>query len=275
MILDGHIHIGKKMDEKREFMQNLEKAGVDGGIVLSYSPPVFEGRRPGRDDAARRIAQVMDYTAGHDTLFPFFFIDPTEADATDQVDQAVGAGIRGFKVICGHHYPQDERAMPVYAKIASLNKPILFHSGILYSRSPSGEYNRPCNYEYLFTIDKLRFALAHVSWPWCDELIAVFGKWNHFYAGGRPDGYTSKMYVDLTPGTPSIYREETLTKLIRVGYENLPDQMIFGSDCTSAYSSAYAAGIIAGDNSIYDKLGVAREARDKIFGENLLSFIEG
>jgi len=273
MILDCHIHIVEKVDAKPDFERKMKLAGIDGGIIFSHSPAVFSNQKAAPGNAKARIAQVMDFTADNENLFPFHWIDPMEADAFEQIDMAIEAGVRGFKVICSCHYPQDDRPMRVWETIAKRGKPILFHSGILYNNGPSAAYNRPGNFEHLFFIRGLKFALAHISWPWCDELIAVFGKSNYLrFEANHPEA--AEMFVDLTPGTPPIYREEALTKLITVGYGSMPSHMIFGTDASSAFNNEQVAQYIAQDNAIYDKLGVSQESRDKIFRENLLSFIE-
>lgn len=78
--------------------------------------------------------------------------------------------------------------------------------------APSSQYNRPSEFEPLLEINGLKFSLAHISWPWCDELIAVYGKFLNAYAG-NPD-HSVEMFIDITPGTPPIYRQEVLTKLL-------------------------------------------------------------
>ena len=272
MVLDCHIHITNKLDTKEEFARKMALAGISGGIILSHSPAVFSNEKATPDNAKKRIAQVMDFTSENENLFPFHWSDPMEDSAMEQVDMAVEAGVLGFKVICSHHYPQDDRAMKVWEYIAKNQKPILFHSGILYNNGPSAEYNRPGNFEYLFPIAGLKFALAHISWPWCDELVAVFGKSNYLrFEANNPN--VAEMFVDLTPGTPPIYREEALTKLITVDYLSMPEHMIFGTDASSNFDHEQVARYIAADNAIYDKLGVSQEAREKIFSKNLLSFI--
>jgi len=272
MVLDCHIHMGSFDDSKADFAKSTAAAGVGGGIIFSNAPASFHNAKASAEETKKRIARVMEFTAGNDMLFPFFFIDPMEDGAMEQVDMAIDAGVDGFKVICCHHYPQDDRAMKVWEYIAKRQKPILFHSGILYNDGPSAEFNRPGNFEYLFPIPGLKFALAHISWPWCDELVAVFGKSNYLrFEANNPN--VAEMFVDLTPGTPPIYREEALRKLITVGYVSMPDHMIFGTDASSNFNSARVQQYIDADNAIYDKLGVSQEQRDKIFGKNMLAFL--
>ena len=272
MILDCHIHLGKPTDTKEDFTREIASVGVDGGIIFSNAPKSFGNAKPDKDDAKNRLARVMDFTAGNENLFPFFFIDPLEGGALEQVDMAIEAGILGFKVICCHHYPQDDRAMKVWEYIAKRGKPILFHSGILYNEGPSAEYNRPGNFEHLFPIGGLKFALAHISWPWVDELVAVFGKSNYLHFEACKEGF-AEMYIDLTPGTPRFYRERALRTLLEVGYVSMNDHVMFGTDGGSSYNCERNGGYIEHDNEIYDKIGISQEVRDKIYYKNLLNFI--
>ena len=103
--------------------------------------------------------------------------------AEDQIVMAAEKSIMGFKVICDRYFPGDKRAMEIFRIIAKTKRPILFHSGILWDGKPSSQYNRPSEFESLLEINHLRFSLAHISWPWCDELIAVYEKFLNAYAG--------------------------------------------------------------------------------------------
>ncbi|MGI5893704.1 MAG: amidohydrolase family protein [Candidatus Merdivicinus sp.] len=272
MVLDCHIHMEDKMDPPQVFAQKLNQAGVDGGIVFSNYPASFFNGKAEKGNAQQRLQQVLDFTKNMPLCFPFFFIDPMEDDALDQVDQAVASGIAGFKAICCHHYPQDDRAMKVWERIASYKKPLLLHSGILYNNSPSAEYNRPANFEHLFYIDGLRFAMAHISWPWVDELIAVFGKWHSLHRN-KDSHMTAELFVDMTPGTPPIYREEALTKLLTVGYALLPERLMFGTDSCSVYASESSAWKVERDRAIYQRLGISEPIQNAIFADNLKHFV--
>ena len=270
MVLDGHIHLSHPSEDRRGFPRRLADAGVDGGIVISPPPPCF----PFLGEmlpAARRLDAVLECTAASPRLFPFYWIDPTEDDAAEQVAAAVGRGITGFKVICNHFFPGDERALPVYRAIAASGRPMLFHSGILYDGMVSSRYNRPAEFEPLLDVDGLRFAMAHISWPWCDELIAVYGK---FQAArhARPE-LAVELFIDITPGTPPIYRRDALTKLFTVGFD-IRRNVLFGTDSRVAgYLSEPVREMIERDAAIYGELGLDDDTRRGIFGENLLRFV--
>jgi predicted TIM-barrel fold metal-dependent hydrolase len=272
MLLDGHIHAHPGKANPKEFAARLREAGVAGGVVLSPAPPSYGNELAG-GAPQERLECVLEWTAGRRLLSPFFWIDPVEAGAGRQVKLAVDRGAAGFKVICTHFYPGDRRAMKVYAAIAETGRPILFHSGILWNPSPSSQYNRPAGFEALLEIPHLRFALAHIGWPWCDELIAVYGK--SLAVRSRRRGTPAEMFIDTTPGTPVIYRKDALTKLFTVGYD-VRSNVFFGTDgLTRSYDVKWARAWASRDRRICRSLGLPASDMDKMFAENLQRFVGG
>lgn len=272
MRIDVHIHHHKQANTGKELMEKLNEAGLEGGVVLSQSPvPAWEEKLY---TPRERIDNIMAYVRDCPTLYPFYFIDPTDADAEKQVDMAVEAGIRGFKIICTHFYPNDPRAIPVYHRIAQSGKPCLFHSGILYDGiNASGNFNRPCNFEVLLSVPGLRFALAHISWPWCDECIAVFGKFNDSLTRGGGEK-RAEMFVDLTPGTPALYRQDAIQKLM--GMEGAREHILWGVDnVTAGYGVDYAQRILKRDREIFQALGEKGDFLSEICGRNFERFLTG
>lgn len=270
MILDGHIHIENASQDRSGFAARLAQAGVSGGVVISLPPAGLLADAPILP-ASERLDDVLSVARGVPDLYPLFWINPTDDDAKAQVDAAVRGDVAGFKVICCGYEPGDARAVRTFAQIAECGKPLLFHSGILWDGGDSSRYNRPALFEALLGIQGLRFSLAHVGWPWCDELIAVYGKFLNARTR-RPD-LSAEMFVDLTPGTPPIYRRDALTKLFTVGYQ-VEHNVIFGSDCSvHDYNTAWVCDWLARDNAIYDELGLTAAARQKIYGENLLRWL--
>ena len=277
MRLDCHIH-SKTADcdaDIASIISNMKAGGFDGGIVFSQSPS--RGLRDDAPSPQERIDAVLKITDRQKYLFPFFFIDPTEPDALEQVSLADSKGIMGFKVICSSHFPCDDRAMPVYKMMSQLNKPLMFHSGILYDgRNASGNYNRPCNFEGLLSVDGLRFSLAHVSWPWTDECIAVYGKFNNYYSRSKhsgENGNAGEMFVDLTPGTPKPYRKPMFDRLLFSGY-NIKTNLIYGIDNSlNPYGFGYAKETLEYDESIFDEYyrdgGMFGHKLDNDFKEHL------
>ncbi len=274
MILDGHIHISAPFSRDAQLVEKMKLAQIDGGIIISLPPSTYRSRGTADETYSpeKRIEDLLLWAQLNPNLYPFFWIDPTSDDAISQVDMAVEKGVKGFKVICNYFFPSEDKAMKTYERIAGYGKPILFHSGILYDGPrASSRYNRPVEFEALFTINGLRFALAHISWPWCDECIAVYGKFNSMRR--RRSDFNTELFIDITPGTPPIYREEALTKLFTVGYD-VADNIFFGTDCrANDYGIDYAKGIIERDWRIFEKLNLQKEVYEKIYEKNLKRFI--
>ena len=270
MILDGHIHINPGQPNPGRLLERMQAAGVSGGVLISLAPACFGSSDEPRP-AEQRLDNLLAWTDGDEMLYPFFWIDPTEGDAIDQVALAVDRGAAGFKVICSHHAPGDARAMPVYAAIAEATRPILFHSGILWDGKPSSHNCRPAGFEALLGVPHLRFALAHIGWPWCDELIAVYGKFR-MALRARPE-LSVEMFIDTTPGTPPIYRREALTRLFGVGYE-VEGNVLFGTDCvTGDYDGQWAREWIDRDQENFRSLGLEGKVGRQIFSGNLQRFL--
>jgi len=271
MILDGHIHITHAEEGRDVLVELMRKAGVDGGALISL-PPKCDQHRPHPIAAGERLDNLMWWCEAGENLYPLFRIDPMEHDAVEQVAIADERGVAGFKVLCGSYYPGDERPMKVFRAIAATDKPLLLHSGILWDGKPSSKYNRPAEFEALLDVPEIRFALAHISWPWCDELVAVYGKFLNAVAYNQ--AVTAEMFVDTTPGTPPIYRKEALTRLLTTGYD-VSRNAFFGSDSTATdYGWSWTKEWIERDTAILRELEIPAETIKGIFSENLKRFLE-
>ena len=264
---DVHIHCGDQRIDPEKLLAQMDACGISGGVLFSHYPNAY---KPGGWDAQTRIAQVLNVCAGYpDRLFPVLWIHPHEPNVLEIAEEAVKRGIMGFKMICNNYYVSDPESMALIRKIVELDKPIFFHSGILWDGGESSKYNRPLNWECLVNIKGLRFSLGHCSWPWIDECIALYGKFLNAYSNGMG----AEMFFDTTPGTPTIYRRELLTKLYTVGYD-VPDNVMFGTDCTASnYSSVWAGKWLETDGAILQELGADDEIFQKLYHDNLLRFL--
>ncbi|MBR5517594.1 MAG: amidohydrolase family protein [Clostridia bacterium] len=274
MIFDCHIHT--RVETKyggiydfnhKEFIADMKAAGIDGGAVYSLSPWRYADLSlEDRMNSALEVCKVSE------NLFPFFWIDPLAENALEQVDIAVEKGFDAFKMIPTFYRIDDDKPMAVIEKIASVGKPIMFHSGISWDDHNTADHHRPGNYEALIEIPNLKFCLAHISWPWTDECIAVFGK---FRAAHRNNPTLScEMFVDVTPGTPTVYRDDVFKKLL-LTYD-MKDNLMFGTDCnTGGYNIEFATYWQNTDNALYDKYLTqdVEEFKDHVYCKNLLRFL--
>jgi len=271
MVTDCHWHTTGK-ETTGEIAQAIEQAGLDRAIL--FAPYIPLG-----DDAGMPMPEANQWMAGvarelPDRVIGFAWIEPTLPGAVDEVERCVqDYGLRGIKMIPNHWYPTDEAVFPVYEKIQELQVPIIFHSGILYGYQDGSRFCRPAFYEALINFPRIRFALAHISWPWVDECLAVYGRFRHqwhVYHGKRPEVREIQMYIDTTPGAPLPWRADALQKALAFAGE---DCLIWGSDALPG-NSQYARQILESDRRILSQqLGVSAATQEKYFGGNLSRFL--
>ena len=264
---EGYMDLANYNPEK--FQAQIKESGMDGLAVYSPSPKRYE-----KKSWEERMKAGLEYCKGYDNLFPFYWINPLDEDALFQVDKAIEMGYVAFKIICFDFYPSDKRCMDVCEKIAQRGKAVMFHSGICWDGRNSANFNKPSNFECLIDIPKLRFCLAHLSWPWTDECIAVYGKFNNDCYTKTPE-MQCEMFIDVTPGTPEVYREEVFRKLILTGYD-IDDHLMFGSDRnTDDYTVSFIKNWQSIDDGLYAKYykGDLEKFKANVYGNNFFKFI--
>jgi predicted TIM-barrel fold metal-dependent hydrolase len=269
MKFDGHVHImSQDVQAVTSFATELAAANLTGALVMSLPPPGYNDISVSFE---KRLDMLVKIVEGQANLFPFMWIDPLDSDAENQIKLAVETGVDGFKIICDHFYPSNKQAIKVYRNIANVEKPLLFHCGMLGDGKFSSLYNRPAEFECLLDIPDLRFSLAHLGWPWCDEFIAVALKFQNLHR--RDSSRYPEMFIDNTPGTPYIYRREVLIKLFTVC--EAMNNFYYGSDLLAEnYRSKRSAEIIQSDDKIYSELGFSEAEKEKFYSTNLLNFLQ-
>lgn len=272
---DSHIHVMHRgTPEPEKFLRTLEAAGMKGACIFSVCPTRrFKNELPD-PDPAWAMDNVIAWASASPLIYPFYWIDPVKPNACDLVDMAVEKGIYGFKVIRCEGRPCDGSAMKVYEKIAKAGKPLTFHTGILWDAMASSDNFRPANWEPLLDIPGLRFALCHISWPWCDECVAVYGKLlNSMAVRGSA---VPEMFIDTTPGTPKLYRKDALTKVYLTGYD-VADHVQFGTDCTvKDYNLGdWSVDWQRTDDGILSGLGLDAKTLDSYYRGSLARYLFG
>ncbi len=276
MILDGHIHINQNGQEGRsKFTDKLKALGIDGGVLLSLPPKSFPNIFPDLNPCVtpqERLDNLSYWADASQNLYPFYWVDPIDPGAIEQVQMAAKQGVLGFKVICKSFYPWNKQAMEVYGVIAELQRPIIFHSGILGKCESASKYNHPSEFEILSEVKGLRFSLAHLSWPWHDEVIAMFAKALNMRKL-QPDA-GAEMFLDITPGAMASERREALTSLFK-NVHGAQDNLFFGTDQIVNYDGdrLVLSDLIKSDTQVYRSLGLEQSDIDNIFSGNLKRFL--
>lgn len=267
-IYDMHIHSYNMKPNPTALIAEMDAAGVRGGCVFSNWPKECDPQIGTTFE--ERLAEALAWVRGcEDRLFPVLWIHPYEDNIIEKVHVAAEAGIAAFKIICTDFYVYEEPCLRLLREIASLDLPVIFHTGILWDGKVSSNYNRPLNWEVLLEIEGLRFSMGHCSWPWVDECIALYGKFLHSLTTRN----AAEMFFDITPGTPEIYRRELLTKLFRIGYD-VGHNILFGTDASAeGYRREWVTNWLKIDGKIMDDLGVNGECRRLMYEENLMRFL--
>jgi predicted TIM-barrel fold metal-dependent hydrolase len=216
-INDCHVHLSTGKETARGILKAMDACQTEH-IVL-FSPEAGDTIRETRR-ATNCLARIV--RQGRGRLFGFARLNPTIPGITDEIHRAIeGLNLTGIKMLPKRWYPYEERLRPVYEVINQLKAPILFHSGILWGHGASSMYCRPVFYECLMDYPNIRFALAHIGWPWTDECLALAGR---FWHGGLGRG---RMFVDITPGAPRIWKLDAMRKALAY----LPHEaLMYGSD---------------------------------------------
>jgi predicted TIM-barrel fold metal-dependent hydrolase len=210
-----------------------------------------------------RIAneEIAEACAEHpDVLIPFASVDPWKGRAgAREIRRLVERyGVRGFKFhpSLQGFAPNDAMAYPQYDVIEELGVPALFHSGQtgIGAGLPGGggirlKYSNPLLVDDVAVdFPGLRIILAHPSFPWQDEALAV--------ATHKPE-----VYIDLSGWSPKYFPPQ----LVKYANSLLQNKVLFGSDYP----------LISPDRWLADfaELEIKPEVRTKVLKDNAVRLL--
>jgi predicted TIM-barrel fold metal-dependent hydrolase len=188
-------------------------------VVFTVDDEAGMGRARMTNDEVLEVAN-----ANPDVLIPFASIDPHKGKlGIREARRLIGAGVRGFKFHPNTQafWPNDRAHYGLYEVIAEAGLIALFHTGQtgIGAGMPGGagvrlKYSNPmCVDDVAADFPDLKIILAHPSFPWQEEALAV--------ATHKPN-----VYIDLSGWSPKYFPE------ILVRYTNtlLRHKVLFGSD---------------------------------------------
>ncbi len=219
-------------------------------VIFTVDDEAGLGRRRIPNEEVAAVA-----AANADVLIPFASIDPHKGklgvrEARRLIDEH---GVRGFKFHPNTQafWPNDRDFYPLYEVIAQAGLIALFHSGQtgIGAGMPGGggvrlKYSNPmCVDDVAADFPELSIILAHPSFPWQDEALAV--------ATHKPN-----VYIDLSGWSPKYFPE------ILVRYTNtlLKDKMLFGSDYPLITPDRWLAD--------FEQLPIREDVRPRVLKDN-------
>jgi predicted TIM-barrel fold metal-dependent hydrolase len=190
-------------------------------VVFTVDSPVRTGNLP-------RVSseEIAELAAEHsDVLIPFGSVDPGRGKAGVKMAERLISeyGVRGFKFHPSDQafFPNDPIAYPLYELIQGHGLPALFHSGQTGvgsgQRAGGGirlKYSNPMHLDDVAVdFPDMPIVIAHPSFPWQDEALAV--------AGHKP-----QVYIDLSGWSPKYFPPQLVAQVNSL----LKKKVLFGSD---------------------------------------------
>ena len=219
-------------------------------VVFTVDAETATGTPPVPNEEIAEAAQ-----AHPDVIIPFAGIDPWKGKAAVRQIRRLTQeyGVRGFKFhpnIQAFH-PNDRMAYPVYEAIEEAGAIAVFHSGQtgIGAGAPGGggirlKYSNPMDVDDVAAdFPGLKIILAHPSFPWQDEALAV--------ATHKP-----LVHIDLSGWSPKYFPPQ----LVKYANTLLKEKVLFGSDYP----------LLSPDRWLKDFAGlpIKDEVRPKILKEN-------
>ncbi len=271
--IDVHVHAERNQDEPQDPITSEILAAA--ATYFGGSPPQPTAQEVAAyyrerkilavifnvDDEAgmgrRRLgnSEVLEAAREHpDVLIPFASVDPHKGKlGVREARELVDAGVRGFKFHPNTQafWPNDRMFYPLYEVIAEAGLIALFHSGTtgIGAGMPGGggvrlKYSNPmCVDDVAADFPELDIILAHPSFPWQDEALAI--------AVHKPN-----VYIDLSGWSPKYFPEN----LIRYTNTQLKHKMLFGSDYPLITPDRWL--------SDFEKLPIKAEVRPLVLKQN-------
>jgi uncharacterized protein len=242
----AHGHRQPTIDEMAAYYRERRMAAVVFTVDAAFAtghPPIPN------EEVAASCAEHSD------VLIPFASIDPHRGRAgVSEARRLVEEhGVRGFKFhpSLQSFSPDDRMAYPLYEAIEELGVPALFHTGQtgIGAGVPGGggirlRYSNPMLVDDVAVdFPELRIILAHPSFPWQDEALAV--------ATHKP-----YVYIDLSGWSPKYFPPQ----LVRYANTLLQDKVLFGSDYPVLTPDRWLAD--------FDQLDIKPAVRPKILKSN-------
>ncbi len=241
--VDVHVHAEVSASGHPSLPQQLREGAAAYFATVRRTPTVPEIAEYYRERRMAAVVFTVDAEAatGHpaisneeiaiaagehaDALIPFASIDPAKglAGAREARRLAEDFAVRGFKFhpnLQGF-FPNERFAYPLYEVIQGLGLPAIFHTGQtgIGARVRGGgglrlKYSNPLILDDVAVdFPDLRIVMAHPSFPWQDEALAV--------ATHKPN-----VYIDLSGWSPKYFPPQ----LIHYANTLLKDKVLFGSD---------------------------------------------
>ncbi len=233
-----------------ELVREYDASGIEKMIVLGWDAET--------GSKLPRVPNelVASYIKGYpERMIGFASVDPHKRDEAlrELEHSAKDLGLRGLKLhpIAQAFHPHENEFYPLYEKCIDLDFPIVFHTGTTgWGRGLPGGGGAKLDYANPIYLDsvaadfpKLRIIMAHPSYPWVDEQLAVAT-------------HKSNAYVDLSGWSPKYLEPSIILNMSKL----IPDKFMFGTDYPFLHPAKWLRA--------FDELNLSEEVRMKVLRDN-------
>jgi len=231
MIIDFHIHLSRPEHEQpwvMEWMRGNFKGDLDGMMERVLTPVGMRTLlQENGIDLAVGLAEVSPITTGWSSneyvaefceaanalpdppkgprgrLIPFVSINPyISNDLAAELEHLVNdLGFRGLKVypVYQHHYPNEPRMYPLYAKAQELGLPMLVHTGSSVFKGARIKYGDPLLLDDVaIDFPNLNILMAHCGRPfWYEQAFWMARRHENVYM--EVSGLPAKNLMEYFP----------------------------------------------------------------------------
>jgi uncharacterized protein len=243
MIIDAHVHlfptkeVGKEVVETikqqsgcdyyscgtpEEYLEDMKKAGIDKGVVLSFSPDhqlknmnfwTVAITRPGKSKPAK-----------YPMLIPFVSVSPTMKGKKplEELEHKLTWGMRGVKIhpIAQKFAPDDVRMKPVYRWLVEHDLPITAHSGKNIIEDEYAGFGEPNRWlSVLEEFPRLKLILAHLGNGFWEQAIDIAQKYKQVL-------FDTAVAISQIDSDTTLDDNEAVEMIRTIG----ADRILFGSD---------------------------------------------
>ena len=252
-VVDCHVHL-EKTSRSSEILRQMDANGVERILLMSrYERGSFDATLENLQEVQRLMKEAPGRISGLAWLNPA--VPRSETLARCALREM---GFSGIKIIPDHWFVYEDRFEPFWHELNELSASVLFHTGILYTFEDGSRFCHPVFLEKLLHYPRIRFAMAHLSWPWCDECLAVMGR---MQAAAEEGGSGWQSYIDTTPGTPPYIRTQAVRNAIAFCG---PDRILFGSDSMLPGDLSHQKDVLSADIQLYKSAGMKKTQIERI-----------
>jgi len=264
MIIVMHAHyLTEEEDFEKNFIQELDKVGVDKAVVLGND---IQNLMDDKGNFRRefRFREVNEYVSSFiknypDRIIGVPYLDPRESNASSSLEKwTLKHHCSGAKIMPSMgFYPNDRKIYSFYEKALELRVPVMIHSGGTGRKDVRQKFTAPLYIDDVAVdFPDLNIIVVHSGKPLIEQTMCLSRRPNVFVE-------TSSL------GSPVVFNKELQYILIKERVQRLltvfgPERVLFGG---SDHNYKDIGEFLNQLNQILDELGIMEKDKEMIFGK--------